>query len=204
MNIKATRMEYLKLKKRLKTAQRGHKLLKEKRDGLMKKFMDIVKAVKQERQTLEGLLFLAEKSFIFSVSNLEENEIEQMFSHSSSQVLLSSKTENVMSAHLPKFEYKITGDYKGYSSFSAPLGIDFSLAKFKEALSTMIFLAEKEHSLRLLSFEIEKTRRRVNGLEYVIIPQFKKTLKFIASKLDEQERFDKIIRMKVKDLITAT
>jgi len=195
-------MEYLKLKKRLKTAQRGHKLLKEKRDGLMKKFMDIVKAVKQDRQTLEGLLLKAEKSFIFSVSNLEENEIDQMLSNTSSRIALSSKTENVMSAHLPKFKYEITGDYKGYSTFSAPLGIDFSLSKFKEALKTMIELAQKEHSLRLLSFEIEKTRRRVNGLEYVIMPQFKKTLKFIASKLDEQERSDKIIRMKVKDLIS--
>jgi len=200
--IKATRMEYLKLKKRLKTAQRGHKLLKEKRDGLMKKFMDIVKAVKQDRQTMEGLLLKAEKSFIFSVSNLEENEIDQMLSSTSSKIVLSSKTENVMAAYLPRFEYEITGDYKGYSIFSAPLGIDFSLSKFKEALSIMIFLAEKEHSLRLLSFEIEKTRRRVNGLEYVIMPQFQKTLKFIASKLDEQERSDKIIRMKVKDLIS--
>ncbi|MBM4177247.1 V-type ATP synthase subunit D [Candidatus Gribaldobacteria bacterium] len=200
--IKATRMEYLKLKKRLKTAQRGHKLLKEKRDGLMKKFMFLVRKVKERRRFLEEQLLKTEQSFILAVSDLTELELKEMFLGTSSKIDLQCQIENVMSAKLPNFSYQISGDYKSYSPFSSPLGIDFALSKFKDGLETMVELAEKEHSLRLLSFEIEKTRRRVNGLEYVIIPQFKKTLKFIASKLDEQERSDKIIRMKVKDLIS--
>lgn len=200
-NVKATRMELLKLKRQLKTAKRGYKLLKEKRDGLMKKFMEIIREAKTKRQELVASLGVASKEFALSTSNLFEKEVEETFSAPSSKIELSMETENVMSVLIPRFSHKIEGDFKCYSDFSSPLALKNSLTSFWNALEVMILLAGIEHSARLLSFEIEKTRRRVNALEYVIIPDVKKKIKFISSKLDEQERSEKIVRMKVKDMI---
>lgn len=201
--VKSTRMEYLKLKKRLKTADRGYKLLKEKRDGLMKKFMGIVREAKIQRRDLEGKLSLASKRFAISTSSLMEKELEEIFSNPSASVEITSELENVMSVWIPKFKYNIKGDIECFSLFSSPLGMEDSLREFERALNVMVSLASVEHSARLLSYEIEKTRRRVNALEYVIIPRMRQSLKFISSKLDERERAEKIVRMKIKDMITA-
>ncbi len=200
-NIKATRMELLILKRQQKTAQRGYKLLKEKRDGLIKKFMEIIRQTKSQRASLEDKLSNASKKFALSTSSLFGKEVEEMFLLPSAEVKVDVETENIMSVWIPKFQHSIEGDFKCYSDFSSPLGMTQSLSSFWETLSLMIELAGNEHSARLLSFEIEKTRRRVNALEYVIIPQIKKKIKFITSKLDEQERSEKIIRMKIKEMI---
>jgi len=201
-NIKATRMELLKLKRQAKTAQRGYKLLKEKRDGLMKKFMEIIRETKTQRDLLEQKLALASKQFVLSTSSMLSGEVEEIFSSPSSKISIDVKTENIMSVWIPKFQYSIQGSVKCYSDFSSPLGMADSLNNFWDALSVIMDLAGNEHSSRLLSYEIEKTRRRVNALEYVIIPEIKRKVKFITSKLDEQERSEKIIRMKIKDMIT--
>lgn len=201
-NLKATRMEYLKLKKRLKVAKRGYKLLKEKRDGLMKKFMEIVRETKATRKEVEQSLSTASKQFAIATSALMEKEVEEFFALPSSTVTVSAKEENIMSVWVPEFEYKIEGDFKTYSDFTAPLGMEPALKKFWQAFEKMVKLAGIEHAARLLSFEIEKTRRRVNALEYVIIPQIEVKMKYISSKLDEQERAEKIIRMKIKEMIT--
>lgn len=201
--IKATRMEYLKLKKRLKTASRGYKLLKEKRDGLMKKFMGIVKETKSKREELEEKMGQAGKDFVIATAPLLSQEIEEFFTLPTAKIEIEAEQENVMSVWIPKFTYKITGSFQSYSDLSAPKNMGKALDKFWQALEVMIFLAGIEHSARLLSFEIERTRRRVNALEYVIIPQIEKNIKFIAAKLDEQERAEKIIRLKIKDMITA-
>ncbi len=201
-NIKATRMELLKLKRQAKTAQRGYKLLKEKRDGLMKKFMEIIRATKSQRDLLDQKLGKASKQFVFSTSSMFSGETEEIFSLPTSKIKIDVATQNIMSVWIPKFQYAIEGDIKCFSNFSSPLGMAQSLDSFWDALALMIDLAGNEHSSRLLSFEIEKTRRRVNALEYVIIPEIKRKVKFITSKLDEQERSEKIIRMKVKDMIT--
>lgn len=202
MPLKATRMEYLKLKKRLKTARRGYKLLKEKRDGLVKKFMGLIKQTKQKRAELDQELALAFKEFALTTSSLSEKEVEELFVMPSSKITLTAQKENVMSVWLPKFDLKIEGGFKSFSPFSAPLAMESALEKFWQALEKMITLAGLEHSARLLSFEIEKTRRKVNALEYVIIPRIEKNIKFISSKLDEQERSEKIIRLKIKELIS--
>ncbi|MDD5738824.1 MAG: V-type ATP synthase subunit D [Candidatus Pacebacteria bacterium] len=200
-NIKATRMELLKLKRQAKTAQRGYKLLKEKRDGLMKKFMEIIRQTKSQRNLLEEKLSFASKKFVLSTSNMFSGEVEEMFSLPSSKISIDVKTQNIMSVWIPKFQRFIGGDVKCYSDFSSPLGMGESLNSFWDALELMIDLAGNEHSCRLLSYEIEKTRRRVNALEYVIIPETKRKIKFITSKLDEQERSEKIVRMKIKEMI---
>lgn len=196
-------MEYLKLKKRLKTAKRGYKLLKEKRDGLMKKFMEIVRETKATRKEVEQSLATASKQFAISTSSVMEKEVEEFFALPSATVEVTAKEENIMSVWVPEFDYKIEGDFKTYSDFTAPLGMEVSLKKFWQAFEKMVKLAGIEHSARLLSFEIEKTRRRVNALEYVIIPQIEVKMKYISAKLDEQERAEKIIRMKIKEMITS-
>lgn len=194
-------MELLKLKRQAKTAQRGYKLLKEKRDGLMKKFMEIIRETKSQRNLLEEKLSFASKQFVLSTSNMFSGEVEEMFSLPSSKIKIDVQTQNIMSVWIPKFQHSIEGDVKCYSDFSSPLGMGKSLNSFWDVLNLIIDLAGNEHSSRLLSYEIEKTRRRVNALEYVIIPEIKRKVKFITSKLDEQERSEKIIRMKIKEMI---
>ena len=197
-NIKATRMELLTLKRRLKTAQRGYKLLKEKRDGLMKKFMEIVRQVRFQRKELENALGVVFQKFVFATSNVPETALWEMFLVPTVQLQINVATENIMSVWIPKFQYSLQGEVQCYSAFSAPLGLGEALLVLQKNLPLLIELAEKEHSGRLLSFEIEKTRRRVNALEYVIIPQLEKKIKFITAKLDEQERSEKIIRLRLK------
>ena len=201
--IKATRMEYLKLKKRLKTARRGYKLLKEKRDGLMKKFMDVIGEAKAKRENLEKQLKTASKDFALSTSFLMQKELEEMLSPPEAEIEITSDSHNIMSVWIPTFKFNIKGTFKIFSDFSAPLGLEENLNSFWQVLELMVVLEKIEHSARLLSFEIEKTRRRVNALEYVIIPQMEESIKYIASKLDEQERAEKIIRLKIKEMITA-
>lgn len=200
--IKATRMEFLRLRKQLKTAERGHKLLKEKRDGLMKKFMSLIKELREGRGQLDKKLGDAFKSFAFATSTLMEKETIEILSSSASSLKIEAKKENIMSVWIPKFNYEIKGNLKSFSSFSAPLIMEDSIEKFSDTFSLMIKVAEYEHSARLLSFEIEKTRRRVNALEHIIMPRIKRGIKSIFFKLDEQERSEKIIRMKVKEMIS--
>lgn len=195
-------MEVLKLKSRLKTAQRGYKLLKEKRDGLMKKFMEIIRDAKHLRDTLEEKLSGTLKDFFIDTAFFTEKEIFQIFAWPNCQLVLSLEKENIMSVLVPKFKAEIKGDFKCYSPLSTPPVLDKTMKKFWQALKLMISLAQIEHSARLLSFEIEKTRRRVNALEYVIIPGFEQTIKYIESKLEEQERADKIVKMKMKELVS--
>lgn len=201
--VKATRMEYLKLRKRLKTARRGYKLLKEKRDGLMKKFMEIIREARDKRRVVEEKLATASRNFAITTSSLFQKELEEFFALPSAEINVSLTKENIMSVWIPRFQYEIQGDFKVYSDFSAPLGMEECLREFWQALEVMLQLAGIEHSSRLLSFEIEKTRRRVNALEYMIIPRLQNKLKYIASKLDEQERAEKIIRLKIKAMLVG-
>lgn len=202
LNVNPTRMELLNLKRKLKTAQRGHKLLKDKRDGLMKAFMVIIKEAREYRERVEESLGNAFKSFLFASSLMEPKMVNETFSMPSKQVSLSAETKNVMSVRIPKFTYTEEGDHFCYSFASTPSEIDSALDTFSDSLKHMVKLAEIEHSAKLLAIEIEKTRRRVNALEYVFIPQQKETIKYISAKLAEQERGAIVTLMKVKDIIT--
>lgn len=200
--IKPTRIELLKLKTKLKTSKRGHKLLKEKRDGLMRNFMGIIRQAKSKRQEMEEKLCDAGKDFAIISSSFSQKEIEQFFLLPSFRIDLETKEQNIMGVKSPQFSSKITKENNSYSYFSFPIGMERSIKKFQDLLELMLELASIEHAARLLSFEIEKTRRRVNALKYVIIPQIEKNIKYISSKLDENERFEKIIRIKIKDMIS--
>ncbi len=199
--VKPTRIELLKLKDRLKKSKRGHKLLKEKRDGLMKRFMDIIKQAKVKRTEMEEKLSEAGRDFALISSPFSQKEVEQFFLIPSSEINLQMKEENIMGVKVPNFKCEIIKKDNDYSYISFPLGMEKSIREYQDLLGLMLELANIEHAARLLSFEIEKTRRRVNALEYIIIPQIEKGIKYISSKLDENERFEKIIRMKIKELI---
>ncbi|MBU2545299.1 V-type ATP synthase subunit D [Patescibacteria group bacterium] len=202
--IKPTRIELIKLKIRLKTSQRGHKLLKEKRDGLMKKFMEIIKEAKVKRIEMEEKLSNSGKDFAIISSPFSPKEVEQFFLLPSMKAEVSMEEKNIMGVKIPVFScqtYKIEPDEKSYSYFSFPIGMEKSIKEFENTFSLMLELANIEHSARLLSFEIEKTRRRVNALEYIIIPQIIQNIKLIRSKLDENERAEKIIRLIIKSQI---
>lgn len=201
LNVNPTRQEFLRLKKQSKMAVRGHKLLKEKRDGLMKQFMGIIREAKTLRKSVESQLGEAFQSFVFASADMDYKAMEEALSMPAKKISLQSETKNVMSVNIPQFTYKEEGDFLAYSLGTTASDLDSSLETFNIALKDMIKLAEIEHSAKLLAEEIEKTRRRVNALEYVFIPQQQETIKYILAKLNEQERGTIVTLMKVKDII---
>lgn len=201
LNINPTRQELLDLKIRLRTAQRGHKLLKEKRDGLMKSFMSIIREAKELRVKIEKEMGDSFFSFIFFVSKIDRAVVEESLIVPVKKIDLKATTKNVMGVEVPQFNYKEEGDFLCYDLATTSTSLDRSLIKFSIVLKDMVKLAEIEHSAKLLAIEIEKTRRRVNALEYVFIPDIIETVKYITAKLNEQERATIITLMKVKELI---
>ncbi|MFH1508814.1 MAG: V-type ATP synthase subunit D [bacterium] len=202
LNVNPTRMELLKLRKRVTTAKRGHKLLKEKRDGLMKKFMAIIREAKEAREQIEVGLADAFKKFLFASASMRSDVLTEALVLPSQKISLTTDTENVMSVEIPIFDIKQEGDFLSYGLINTASGLDNSLQKFSDNLSQMVKLAQIEHSALLLAQEIEKTRRRVNALEYVLIPNLEETVKYIEMKLAEQERANVANVMRVKELIS--
>ena len=199
--VNPTRMEMLKLKKRLKTAEQGHKLLKDKRDGLMKEFIKIIKEARELRKKIEPELQNAFQDFIFASASTYPRRIEQALSISRKEISLEASTKNVMGVNIPVFDYKEKDGYIPYSLIQTPSDLDEVIETLSRVLERMVVLAQIEHSAKLLALEIEKTRRRVNALEYVFIPDIKETIKYIESKLSEQERSVLITLMKIKNQI---
>ena len=201
LNVNPTRQELLKLKIKLKTAERGHKLLKEKRDGLMKNFMAIIREAKQLREKIEQELGAGFFSFIFYSAKQRRSVINEALLVPTKKVSLEAETKNIMGVEVPVFNYQEEGDFLCYDLATTSTSLDRALETFSNALKTMVKLAEIEHSAKLLAAEIEKTRRRVNALEYVFIPDMQETIKYITAKLNEQERASIIALMKIKDII---
>lgn len=205
MRVNPTRMELTRLKKRLKVARRGHKLLKDKRDELMKKFLELVRRNKELREKVEAMLMEVHTSFLIAraVMSSEALETALMLPKQTAEVNLSKR--NVMSVDVPVIEFDRGAWQEGNIypyGFAATSGeLDVSIGKLSELLPYMLELAEMEKSSQLLAEEIEKTRRRVNALEYVLIPQLTDTIKYITMKLDENERGNLTRLMKVKDMM---
>ncbi|OIP79927.1 MAG: V-type ATP synthase subunit D [Parcubacteria group bacterium CG08_land_8_20_14_0_20_48_21] len=198
LNVNPTRQELLKLKTKLKTAQRGHKLLKEKRDGLMKAFMEIIREAKKSREKIEGTLARGFKAIIFASADMRPEVLAEALAVPTKKTTLEATTKNVMSVHIPQFTYTEEGEVLCYSLGLTSSELDVALDIFSKVLKDLVTLAEIEHSARLLAAEIEKTRRRVNALEYVFIPNMRETIKYITDKLNEQDRGTILMLMKVK------
>lgn len=204
LNVKPTRMELSNLKNRLKTATRGHKLLKDKRDELMRRFVDLIRENNNLRKEVEAALVSNMQDFVMAKS-LENNAmIEEMFLVPTKEVQLFIETENVMSVNVPKMHSYIDnpyGDDNGdvvYSYLASNSEMDATLLAMEGLVGKLLRLAEVEKSCQLMADEIEKTRRRVNGLEYSTIPQLEETIHYIELKLEEAERANLVRIMKVK------
>ncbi len=204
-NVNPTRMELTRLKKKLVTATRGHKLLKDKRDELMRQFLDLVRENKVLRDKVEAGITAANKNFVLARAGMNDEVLNVALMAPMQEVYLEASNHNVMSVEIPVFEYKTrTADANniysyGYAFTSADL--DSAVKSLADILPEMLRLAECEKSCQLMAAEIEKTRRRVNALEHVMIPDMKDKIKYITMKLDENERSTQIRLMKVKDMM---
>lgn len=205
LNVNPTRMELSNLKRRLKTAVRGHKLLKDKRDELMRQFLDIVRESQRLRLEVESELIDAYRGFSSAAALLSPEMLEQTFLYPKQSIDIDMTYKNVMSVDVPVYSVKTKtqdeADIFPYSFSGTPAELDDSVMRLSRMLNKMLLLAEKEKTVKLLAREIEKTRRRVNALEYVMIPQFEETIKYIMMKLDENERGNTTRLMKVKDMM---
>ncbi len=203
LNVNPTRMELRRLKTRLKTATRGHKLLKDKSDEMIRQFMLYVRENKRLREEVEDELQASLKSFMLARAVSSDAVIEEAVLMPSTHVGLETSSKNVMSVDVPVFdiiEGEVTDLYP-YSFASVSSELDTSIASLTTLLPKLLKLAEVEKTCNMLADEIEKNRRRVNALEYVMIPQLEETIKYITMKLDENERGNTTRLMKVKDMI---
>ncbi|WP_159544213.1 V-type ATP synthase subunit D [Streptococcus halichoeri] len=202
LNVKPTRMELNGLKKRLKTAQRGHKLLKDKRDELMRHFIDLIRENARLRQEVEAVLQHNMQEFVLAKSLENDAMIEELFSVPVREAQLIIEVDNIMSVHVPRFLINETStdsaNQLSYSFLNSNSEMDNTIQKMEAQLTKLLRLAEVEKNCQLMADEIEKTRRRVNGLEYSIIPQLEETIHYIELKLEEAERSNLVRIMKVK------
>ncbi|MGL4772901.1 MAG: V-type ATP synthase subunit D [Clostridium sp.] len=206
LNVNPTRMELTKLKKRLSTATRGHKLLKDKQDELMRQFINLVKYNNVLRKEVEGQLEGAFKDFVMARAAMSSEFLEEAVCYPKEKVTVDVGNKNIMSVNVPVMNFKreLEGDEGSifpYGFVSTTSELDGSLSKLYGILPKLLELAEVEKSCQLMADEIEKTRRRVNALEYMTIPQLQETIKYIRMKLDENERGALTRLMKVKSMI---
>lgn len=205
LNVNPTRMELTRLKGRLMTARRGHKLLKDKRDELMKQFLDLVRLNKTLRQTVENKLAEAQKSFAVAAAVMSPEQMEQALLYPKQSVGLSVRYDNIMSVEVPHYDFQMKNEEPGeiypYGFAQTSGELDDALTALSETFQQMLELAQVEKSVQLLAQEIERTRRRVNALEYFMIPQLEETIRYISMKLDENERGNLTRLMKVKDMM---
>lgn len=203
--VTPTRMELTRQKKKLVTATRGHKLLKDKRDELMRQFLEMVRENMALRQKVEAGIKSANTNFVIAKAGMSEEILRVALMAPKQEVYLETSTRNVMSVDIPVFEYKTRtadeNDIYSYGFAFTSSDLDDAVKSLADVLPEMLKLAETEKACQLMAAEIEKTRRRVNALEHVIIPQARANIKYITMKLDENERSTQIRLMKVKDMM---
>lgn len=203
--ITPTRMVLNQQKARLKTASRGHKLLKDKRDELMRQFMDIVRRNRVLRNKVEAGLTDAFAALSVASAVMSPEMLEQAILYPRQSVELGMSFKNVMSVNVPVYDFKTktadTSDIYPYGFAQTSGELDDALGKLSAVFADMLELAEVEKTMQLMAQEIEKTRRRVNALEYVMIPQCQENIKYISMKLEENDRSSKVRLMKVKDMV---
>ena len=203
--VNPTRMELTKQKGKLATAIRGHKLLKDKRDELMRQFMDLVRENMDLRKKVEAGIKRANQNFVIAKSGMSEEALKTALMTPKQEISLDVDKKNVMSVNVPQFASKTrTADENDIYSYGFAFtsgDLDEAVKSLSDVSADMIRLAEVEKSCSLMSAEIEKTRRRVNALEHVLIPEAQANIKYITMKLDENERSSQIRLMKVKDMM---
>lgn len=205
MNVNPTRMELTNLKRKLVTARRGHKLLKDKRDELMRRFLELVRENKELRKQVEDGIKQANAHMSVARSVMSDSALNVALMLPMQEMSLEVDEKNVMSVRLPvfgaKFKTADESDIYSYGFAFTSTDLDEAVKSLSDIMPLMLRLAEVEKSCQLMSVEIEKTRRRVNALEHVMIPRYEDTIKYITMKLDENERSSTTRLMKVKSMM---
>ena len=203
--VNPTRMELTRLKKKLVTAMRGHKLLKDKRDELMRQFLDMVRENKTLREEVEQSIAQANSAFALARAMMSDEALNAALLAPKQEISIELESKNIMSVNIPVFHTKTRTpdetDIYSYGFAFTSADLDEAVKSLSEILPRLLLLAEREKSCQLLAEEIEKTRRRVNALEHVVIPETQESIRYITMKLDENERSTQIRLMKVKDMM---
>ncbi len=207
MRVNPTRMELTRLKGRLRTATRGHKLLKDKNDELMKQFLEIVRENMRKRQEVEARVLEMHSAFTLASAVMSPEGLGQALMLPKQSVELELSSKNIMGVRVPDYTFRTKLDDSGsvlpYGFASTTGELDSAVETATDLMKDLLDLAQSEKAASLLAAEIEKTRRRVNALEYVLIPQYRETIRYITMKLDENERGNITRLMKVKDMMIA-
>jgi len=203
MGVNATRMELLRLKKRLNLARRGHKLLKDKRDELMRQLLAIIDEVKELRLSIEKEFQSVLERFVAAKAALGSSQTKQELLLPVKKISVSMSRKNIMSVRVPSYSQEVSGGIIPYGYINTSGEMDIALTDFDKSLKNLLNLAEKEKTVQLMAIEIEETRRRVNALEHKLIPGLDETIKFITMKLEENERSNTVRLMSVKDIVRS-
>ena len=203
LTVNPNRMELLRLRKRLFLARRGHKLLKDKQEELMKQFLSLIEENKKLREEVEEKLEAAYGNFLSARGFMAAEAMDEALLFPSKKITLKTKVVPVMNLRLPRFEFVEEGEVFCYGPAGTSGDLDIALSLFSEALPSMMKLAEVEKWIELMAEEIERTRRRVNALEYILIPGLEETIRSIGMKLSERERGNLTRLMKVKEMVSG-
>jgi V/A-type H+/Na+-transporting ATPase subunit D len=204
LNVNPNRMVLLRLRKRLTFARRGHRLLKDKLEGLIKEFSSLVDAYKKQRILVDKALPEILKTFLLAkATSFSEEIIEDALNYPKGKLFIRITKKNVMNVMIPQLTIEGQVDLFSYGLMNTPLELDYALGSLKEIFPEILKTAELEATVRLMAQEIGKIRRRVNALEYFLIPQLEETVRFIRFKLDEIERSNNSRLMKIKDIIRS-
>ena len=205
--VNPTRMELTRLKKKLNTATRGHKLLKDKRDELMRRFLEMVRENRALRMKVEEQIRSANADFVLAKASMSDETLKAALLAPKQEIYVSTSYRNVMSVDIPVFDTQTRtpdpNDIYSYGFAFTSADLDNAVKSLADILPDLIRLAEIEKSCQLMADEIEKTRRRVNALEHVMIPETREQIRYITRKLDENERSTQTRLMKVKDMMLA-
>lgn len=201
LDVNPTRMELLRLRKRVVLARRGHKLLKDKQDELLRQLMDLVKDVVELRKKVEKHLQETSQRFLLARASMDPESLEEALLAPSKKLSIGVKKRSLMSVRVPVFERSVSGEIHCYGFANTSGELDASLVSLDNVLEELLSLSEKEKTLFMLAAEVDKTRRRVNALEYVLIPSLDETIRNITMKLAEMERGNLVRLMRVKEVV---
>lgn len=202
-NVNATRMEQLRLRKRVGLASRGHRLLSQKRDEICRQLVRIAASIKPLRYRVETELLETTRRFMMARSTMEPEDMRSAIEVPTKKFSLAITFASIMSVKVPQLAKEIAGEIICYGFSSTSGELDVALRALERAFDSLIELAEKEKQAQLLATELQTTRRRVNVLEHVVIPELQETIKYIYSKLSEAERDNTSRLMKIADMIRA-
>ncbi len=202
-NVNATRMELLNLRKKITLANRGHRLLSEKRDELSRQLINIARVIQPLRKQVEKQLQETFKRFMLARASMEPEDVKSALDIPTKKFNMAIEFSNIMNVRVPHLNKDIQGDIICYGFLNSSGEMDIALLALEKAFDKLIDLAEKEKQARLLAVELEMTRRRVNVLEHIVIPEITDTIRFIFNKLSEAERDNTSRLMKIADMIRA-